>query len=169
MKLEAGGQGSAPFSGWSRRIADDAKRANAARAEAVELARLVFEFIRARRSNTATMGRWFNGRWFVEVQPSRSPVLVRRLNVYGRGGGAATRTALLVKTDLRAWLRRERDVDLRTLTAALVEVGALAGPPAGRRVAMASGTRVVGVSATAIGVDLATLDRLAKARGKAGA
>ena len=166
---EAGGQAAAPFGGWARRIADDAKRAKTARAEAAEFTRLVSEYLRARRSNTATMGRWFNGRWFVELEPARSPVLVRRLNVYGRGGGAATRTALLVKTDLAAWLRRERDVDLRTLTAALVELGALVGPPAGRRVAMASKTRVVGVAATAIEVDLAKLDRLAKARGKAGA
>ena len=132
-----------------------AKRRGSAYKEACEYGALVGVYLRERREHSATLGRFGAGRWFVETEPERSPVFVRRCLIYGQG---AKKTAHLHKSDLRSWLRRERDVKLETLVAALLELKALVGPPAGRRIAMAAKTKVVGVSATAIEV---SLDRLA--------
>ena len=131
-----------------------AKRRGSAYKEACEYGALVGVYLRERLPHTATMGRFAGGRWYVETEPERSPVYVRRCLVYGQG---AKKTAHLHKSDLRSWLRT-RDVKLETLVAALRELKVLVGPPAGRRIAMAAKTKVVGVSATAIEV---SLDRLA--------
>ena len=132
-----------------------AKRRGSAYKEALPYGALVGVYLRERLPHTATMGRFAGGRWYVETEPERSPVYVRRCLVYGQG---AKKTAHLHKSDLRSWLRRERDVKLETLIAALRELKALVGPAEGRRIAMAAKTKVVGVSATAIEV---SLDRLA--------
>ena len=136
-----------------------AKRRGSTFKESCEYGALVGVYLRERLPHTATMGRFAGGRWFVETEPERSPVFVRRCLVYGQG---AKKTAHLHKSDLRSWLRRERDVKLETLIAALREIKVLVGPPVGRRIAMAAKTKVVGVPATAIEVSLDRLSFLSR-------
>ena len=127
--------------------------------EALPYGALVGVYLRARRAHTATVARFARGKVFPEIQPERSPVLVRVSRVYGRGG---KETAFIAKSPFRSWLLHERDVKLEAVIAALRELKALIGPPAGRRIAMASRTRIVGVSATAIEVDLKRLAFLSR-------
>ena len=143
----------------SRRMAEGAQWGASAYREALPYGALVVVYPRERRAHTATIGRFASGKWFVESEPERSPVLVRRVLVYGRG---AKESAHLHKADLRAWLRSERDVKLETLVAALRELRALVGSPAGRSISMASRTRVIGVPAAAIEVDLKRLAFLSR-------
>ena len=143
----------------ARRQMGAAQRSASAYREACQYAGLLAPYFRDRRAHVATMGRFASGKWFVESQPERSPVYVRRCLVYGRG---AKQTAHVHKADLRSWLRRERDVKLETLVAALRELKALIGPPGGRRIAMASRTKICGVPAAAIEVDLKRLAFLSK-------
>ena len=76
-------------------------------------------------------------------------------------GPGAKQTAFIAKVPFRSWLLQERDVKLETLIAALRELRALIGP-VGRRISMASRTRVCGVPVMAIEVDLKRLAFLAK-------
>ena len=131
-----------------------ARRGVSAYKEALPYGALVGAYLRAQRPHTATVARFAVGKVFCEIQPELPPVLVRVVRVYGRGG---KETACIAKSPFRSWLLREVDVRLEDVTAALRELKALIGSPAGRRVAMASRTRIVGVSATAIEVDLRRL------------
>ena len=142
----------------AREQAAAGKRSASAFREALPYGALVGVYLRERLPHTATMGRFAGGRWYVETEPERSPVFVRRCLVYGQG---AKKTAHLHKSDLRSWLRT-RDVKLETLVAALRELKVLVGPPAGRRIAMAAKTKVVGVPATAIEVSLDRLSFLSR-------
>ena len=136
-----------------------ARRGVSAYREALPYAALVGTYLRVQRPHTATVARFAVGKVFCEIQPERSPVRVRVSRVYGRG---ARETAFIAKSPFRRWLLHERDVKLEDVTAALRELKALVGSPAGRRIAMASRTRVVGVSATAIEVDLKRLALLSR-------
>ena len=126
---------------------------------ACEVAAYLAPYFTFAADRTTTLTRFGAGRWHVEVQPqSALPVLVRRELSYGPG---SKHVALVGRVALGTWLRG-RGVELAVFLAALRELKVLVGSPAGRRVSLSAGTRVLGVRLQAVEIDLRRMAFLEK-------